>query len=148
MGLPRFRHLLFPLLLISAIAEAGTVRLVNDTGYKLRAVIRAADGTVIGEVVVNPQQTMSWNDYWGGVGTYNQSMTPYTVAWYCSAGGDFSVCNNVSTGATVTAYGCSGNQSCSPKSRQPKPTYQQTTPPLPHTSPEQEGGGPPEGEVP
>ena len=70
----------FLLLLIAAASlEAGTVRLANNTSFKLRTVIRAADGTYLGEVVVNPQQTMSWNDYFGGIGTYNNSQTPYTV---------------------------------------------------------------------
>jgi hypothetical protein len=115
----KFAFLLF--LLIAIQAWAGAVRLVNDSAYKLRAVVRAADGTYLGEVIVMPQQTMQWNDYWGGVGYYNQSQTPYTVAWFCVDGGDFSVCNNVPSGATVTAFGCDGTRSCRPQKKQQNP---------------------------
>lgn len=101
--------------------EAGTVRLANNTSFKLRTVIRAADGTYLGEVVVNPQQTMSWTDYFGGIGTYNNSQTPYTVIWYCIDGSDFSVCENVSTGSTVTPLNCEGTRTCKVKPPESRP---------------------------
>jgi hypothetical protein len=108
-------------LLLAGQAWAGAVRLVNDTAYKLRAVVRAADGTYLGEVIVMPQQTMQWNDYWGGVGYYSNSQTPYTVIWYCVDGGDFSVCNNVPSGATITAFQCDGARQCRPQKKQQNP---------------------------
>ena len=113
-----FIFFLFPLL-----AYAGTVRLVNDSIFKLRAVIRAADGSYLGETAVPPLSTMSWNDYWGGVGYYNQSRTPYQVIWYCVDGTGFSVCPYVPTGATITALNCEGTKACKPakKSEQPPP---------------------------
>lgn len=112
--------ILFVLMFVSQV-WAGSVRLSNNTAYKLRAMIRAADGTYLGEVVVMPQQNMQWNDYWGGIGYYNQSQTPYTVIWFCVEGGDFSVCDNVSSGSTITAYGCPGTRSCPPKKNQEHP---------------------------
>jgi hypothetical protein len=115
----RWKLTIFLVFLITQSAWAGAVRLVNDSAYKLRAVIRAANGSYLGEVVVVPQQTMQWNDYWGGIGYYNQSQTPYTVIWFCVDGGDFSVCNNVGSGATVTAYTCNGTRSCRPQ-KQPQ----------------------------
>ena len=41
------------------------------------------------------------------------SLVPYTVNWYCLAGGSFGVCNDVSAGALVTAQSCGGAQECS-----------------------------------
>lgn len=119
-------------LLVASVAWAGTVRLVNDAAYPLSAVIRAADGTKLGELVVPAQQTMSWNSYWGGVGNiqYNDvSQTPYTVLWYCSDGTPFSVCQGVSTGSTVTALSCDGTKACQQKPKPSGPTYPPEIPP-------------------
>lgn len=135
------------LCLIMVGLEAGTVRLANNTSFKLRTVIRAADGTYLGEVVVNPQQTMSWTDYLGGVGTYNNSLTPYTVIWYCIDGSDFSVCESVPTGATVTPLNCEGTRTCKvkpPPSRPPlngAPTQEYLQ------QQEEKDAGPPEGSI-
>jgi hypothetical protein len=120
-----FRGLFFiGCIIVSTSLSAGAVRLANDSAYKLRAVIRSANGSYLGEVLVMPQQTMQWNDYWGGIGYYNQSQTPYTVIWFCVDGGDFSVCNNVPSGATVTAFGCDGTRSCKPQPQQAYPPLQ------------------------
>lgn len=129
------------LLAFCPAAFAGTVRLVNDTAYKLKAVIRAADGTELGTIDVPSQQTMSWNSYGGSVGNiqYNDvSQTPYTVLWYCSDGNPFSVCTGVSTGSTVTASSCGGTKSC----KQPKKSQGRTYPPEQQLQKEM---GPPEG---
>jgi hypothetical protein len=107
-----YNQLIKVLFFLPLFAYAGTVRLANDSIFKLRAVIRAADGSYLGETVVPPLSTMSWNDYWGGVGYYNQSRTPYTVIWYCSDGEGFSVCLAVPTGGTVTALSCDGTKAC------------------------------------
>jgi hypothetical protein len=109
------------MLLLPLGLMAGTVRLANDSAFQLRAVIRAADGTYLGEMLVSPQQTMQWNDYWGGVGVYNLSRTPYVVTWYCTKGGDFSVCEGVPTGGTVTAMTCAGARQCQPKQPENRP---------------------------
>ncbi len=142
---------LFFLLFIGQ-AWAGAVRLVNDSAYKLRAVIRAADGTYLGEVIVMPQRTMQWNDYWGGIGYYNNSQTPYTVIWFCVDGGDFSVCNNIPSGATVTAFSCDGLRQCRPQQKKQNPD--QYGPPTEEYLPEQleqqgmeNEAGPPQGMV-
>ncbi len=141
---------LFFLLLIGE-AWAGTVRLANNTSYKLRAVIRAADGSYLGEVIVMPQQTMQWNDYWGGVGYYNQSQTPYTVLWFCLDGGDFAICDNVPPGATITALGCDGIRSCKPQKKQQYPPLQGAPTEEYLQQQEQQGmekeAGPPEGQL-
>lgn len=108
-------------LLVTGNLMAGAVRLANDSAYKLRAVVRAADGTYLSEVIVMPQHTLQWNDYWGGLGYYNQSRTPYTIYWFCLDGGTFSVCSGVASGSTVTALTCDGSRACRPSKKQTQP---------------------------
>lgn len=148
----RPKWILFVFLVVASHAWAGTVRLVNDSFYKLRALVRAADGSYLGEVIVMPQQTMQWNDYWGGIGYYNQSQTPYTVIWSCVDGGDFSVCEQVATGATITATGCDGTRACRPAKKQQNPPLY--GPPTQEYMPEQleqeeiqQESGPPTGQI-
>lgn len=91
---------------------------MNDTHYKLTALIRAADGSDLGKLDINPQQAMTWNNYSGITGNiqyYDVSQTPYTVLWFCNNGDastPFSVCTGVSSGSTVTAHSCDGTKSC------------------------------------
>jgi hypothetical protein len=113
-------------ILLCSQVFAGSVTLVNDSANQLRAVIRAADGTYIGEVVVPARQTMQWNDYTGGVGNIqypSASQTPYTVAWFCMTGDGtpFSICTNVNSGQTITALTCDGLRQCQPNPKQPYP---------------------------
>jgi hypothetical protein len=101
-----------------AILDAGSVRLVNDSPYKLRAVIRGSDGSFLGEVVINPQSENAWNDGYGGLPSgqdITRAQTPYTVLWYCLEGDPYSMCTPVATGSTVTAQGCEGIRECRPQ---------------------------------
>jgi hypothetical protein len=103
--------------------DAGTVRLINDSPYRLRAVVRAADGTMLGEMVINSRQASVWSDQYSSPGEISQpeySQTPYTVLWYCMNGDDYSFCGNVGTGAMVTAQTCDGARLCKPTKRDPK----------------------------
>ena len=50
-----------------AMLDAGTVRLYNDTPYKLRAVIRANDNTFLGEMVISAMNTSTWTDGFNGL---------------------------------------------------------------------------------
>lgn len=101
--------------------QAGSVRLINDSTYKLQAIVQASDGSSLGEVVVNPRQTMSWNDYNSGFGAYNQSRTPYTVQWYCMDGSSFSTCSNVSPGGLAQAMSGLGARACKVPKKGDKP---------------------------
>lgn len=136
--------LFFPCLLF-----AGSIRLVNNSPYDLRAVIRGADNSFLGEVIVKSQRESDWTDTYGNYGTYgganarenqsSRSRTPYTVLWYCLEGGDYGVCDTVATGAMVTSSSCIGARMCKPVKKekyppQPEGNYleeDQTTPPLP-----------------
>lgn len=122
------RAVLFLLFLSCSSLFAGSVRLINDSPYKLRAVIRGNDGTFLGEMVVNPEHATAWNDSLGQVGYFGKgnvyqeqstrSQTPYTVLWYCIDGADYSVCDMVATGSTVTAQSCLGARQCKPAKKQ------------------------------
>lgn len=122
---------------------AGSILLLNDTPYVLRAVIRGNDGTYLGEVVINSHNSSRWTDTYGQLGSYGappaNSLTPYTVRWYCNSGDDFSFCTNVATGATVSAKNCDGRRICGPKSSQKQ---NEAAPPEGYLVPEtqQQGG--------
>lgn len=114
---------------------AGTVRLINTAPYDLRAVIRGSDGTFLGEIIVQAQKETVWTDAYSQYGMYGganalygqntRSQTPYTILWYCVDGGDYAVCDTVSTGAVVTAQTCSGARQCKPKKKEPYPPPRQ-----------------------
>src|SRR5271156_5447731 len=122
MALSRMFYILLSLFFFPFLLHAGTVRLVNNSPYDLRAVIRGSDGSYLGEIVVRAQKESVWTDTYGQYGQYGganpnlnenyRSQTPYTVLWYCLDGGDYAVCDTVSTGAVVTAQGCAGNRMC------------------------------------
>jgi len=115
---------IFSLLLFAGFSLfAGSIRLTNDSSYKLRAVVRGADGSYLGEMIILPQANSYWSDGFQNFGAFgkdnpyrlpSRSQTPYTVIWYCMDGGDFSLCSDVSTGGTVTALSCDGQKMCKP----------------------------------
>jgi len=131
MKLNRWILLVLGLLFAPYLLFAGSVRLVNNSPYDLRSVIRGADGTYLGEVVVKSQKESSWTDTYGNYGTYGganagvnqnyRSRTPYTVLWYCLDGGDYAVCDTVATGAVVTSQGCMGSRMCKPNKKEKYP---------------------------
>ena len=110
---------------------AGTVRLINNSPYDLRAVIRGGDGTFLSEVVIKSQKETAWTDTYGNYGVWGganaevnqayRSRTPYTVLWYCLDGGDYAVCDTVATGAVVTSQSCLGTRMCKPSKREKYP---------------------------
>ncbi len=119
------------ILFIPLFLNAGTIRLTNNSPYDLRVVIRGADGSFLGELVVKSQNETVWTDtygqygmYGGGNATANQSYlskTPYTVLWYCLDGADYAVCDTVATGAMVTAQSCLGARMCKPNKKEVYP---------------------------
>ncbi len=124
------KTILLALLTLSPLLSfAGTVKLVNNTSYRLRAVIRGNDGTFLGELLINSQETTTWTDeygmggrnYVGGnyIGQFYRSQTPYTISWYCMDGGDYALCDSIPTGATVAALSCNGTRICKPSKENP-----------------------------
>jgi len=130
--------------------EAGSVRLFNNSAYKLRVVIRSGDNSYLGELLINPQQTMTWNDYNGVVNYPNQSQTPYTIVWFCNdeENTPYAVCTNVGTGYTVAAHSCDGTRACKPpKEKEYPPTEGEPTEEYLQKK-TQRAAGPPEGQMP
>lgn len=115
---------LFVMIASFSKSYAGSVYLTNDSPYKLRAVVRANDGTFLGEVIVTPQSTNMWTDGFAGLPgglQIQRSQTPYTVLWYCLEGDPFSTAYPVTPGSTATAMGGQGARQCRPqKQKQPE----------------------------
>lgn len=108
--------------LFSCSLFAGSLRLYNDSPFKLRAVIRGADGTYLGEMIILPEHFNTWSDQYPSFGpgahgfreSPNRTMTPYTVYWNCVDGGNFGISTNVATGAAVVAESSQGPRYCKP----------------------------------
>ena len=109
------------------------VYLYNNTPFILKAKVVAANGTDIGEKMLQPEETKYLEDELGssnpvGKGdqkpfqNYKESMTPYQVFWYCTEGDQnlYAMCNTVSAGATVMAASCTGNCYCQPPKKEKK----------------------------
>ena len=133
---------IFTLFCIAAFA--GSVKLVNDSQYKLRAIVRGADGSYLGEMIINAGSYGAWTDTYGPAGQYNnssRSQTPYTVMWSCIEGTPFSTTAMVPTGGMVTALGGEGARTCKSPSKipgvEPPPTYLPPPPEQPPGAPEQ-----------
>jgi hypothetical protein len=127
----RLLFLILGLFSLPYLVHAGTVRMINNSPYDLRAVIRGSDGSYLGEMVVRAQKESVWTDTYGQYGTNGgangnvndnyRSKTPYTVLWYCLDGGDYAVCDTVSTGAVVLSQGCMGARMCKPQKQEKYP---------------------------
>ncbi len=103
---------------------ADSVKLLNDSAYTLKAIIYDANGTLLGEFILNPRDASEWsNDFQNfGTGGVPEPQLPYTVNWSCMSGGAYGFCNNVAGGSLVTAQGCGGAQQCaSPQEASPTP---------------------------
>ncbi|MBS0604797.1 MAG: hypothetical protein JSS60_07155 [Verrucomicrobia bacterium] len=99
---------------LQGTAWANSVSLFNDSEYTLKAVIYDANGTLLGEFVMNPRDATDWSDNDMNFGTETQysSQIPYTVNWSCMSGNPYGSCNNVASGSVVTAQSCGGAQEC------------------------------------
>ncbi|MBI5346176.1 MAG: hypothetical protein HZB76_03435 [Chlamydiae bacterium] len=102
-----------------SLANADSVKLLNDSPYELTAIVQGANGMEIGQQTMQPGEQAEWVDdkplqldvpYDASV-----SLTPYTVVWKCPYQGIFSICINVSPGSQVAATTCPGMHYCIPK---------------------------------
>jgi len=99
------------------------LQLYNDSTTYLYVRVFGADGTMLAETSVAPQDTNIYSDQYKVPGNNpTQSQTPYVVHWYCQANGvDYSICTGVADGALVTAESCSGARQC-PQKKVPGPS--------------------------
>ena len=102
---------------------AGSVTLLNDSPFKLKATILSASGENLGEATINPQHQVTWQDSYSGGQTFSE--TPYTVIWYCTNDKEYGIWTNVSTGALVSANGSEGPRICPTPKNQNKGTFSQ-----------------------
>ena len=112
----------------AASLHCGSVRLVNDSPFKLTATVLAADGRNMGSVTLSPRDVKDWSDGFGTSGYSTEqgspiSVTPYTIFWSCEDGTEFSVCNNTGDAATVAAEACDGNRMCKPPQPSKRPQW-------------------------
>jgi hypothetical protein len=99
---------------------ANSVTLMNNSTYTLQATIYDANGTLLGEFVLNPNDATLWSDddeNWGTETQYT-SQIPYTINWMCMNGSAYGTCNNVAAGSVVTAQSCGGTQECQQQQQQ------------------------------
>jgi hypothetical protein len=103
--------------------QATSLRLENDSTYPLKATIQGADGSLLGEVFLESQESKNWSDTKMTAVKKKasvKSVTPLQVQWNCKAGESFSISDKVSTGALVRARDGIGPKSC-PTSKKDKP---------------------------
>jgi hypothetical protein len=117
--------------------EAESVRLFNDSAYDLRAVIRGADNSFLGEMIIRSQNSTTWYNTYGPYESRTpvqkiRSQTPYKVVWYCLNGEQFSMCDTVATGGVAVALSCLGPRTCRSKERPNESVPEQEYPDMPY----------------
>ena len=114
------------LFLVSALfATEGTLFLLNDSPFTLTAIVQAADGTMLGQEVLQPGEQKNMVTKLNPANlnlpnNYNVAITPYVVIWKCPNGGYYSVCSQVSPGSFIRSSICQGSYYCQPKEKQKK----------------------------
>ena len=124
---------------------ASSVKLYNDSPYPLQAVIQAADGSKMGEVLVQPNVLMIWNSE-NAMAGYHQttgSESPFTILWYCTEGEPYSVCSLVGNATMVTAQSCAGTRQCKTPPKKPLEGTQQQEPQVEFAPPSMGPSAPP-----
>ena len=125
------RFLCAGFLILIATLSAGSVRLFNDSSSALRVTIRGANGTYLGEMILNSYHGSTWTDTFGHMGNYGMgnitgkqstsSQTPYNVTWHCLSGDNFSVWPQVPDAGMANAMGGDGPKTCKPAQEKKKP---------------------------
>ena len=109
----------------------ASVFLFNDSPYKLKAVVVAANGSNMGEKVLESQATTYFEDTLGQsnptsmeqqaqppMSTSQYPIVPYTVYWYCMNGTPFATCSNIAAGALANPSAGVGQKYCKPAEQQ------------------------------
>ncbi|MGL4540580.1 MAG: hypothetical protein ACRCU0_06365 [Candidatus Rhabdochlamydia sp.] len=115
---------------------AESVKLFNNSTYDLRAVVRGADGSFLGEMLIRSQNSTTWYNTYGPYQSRvpiqeTRSQTPYSVVWYCLSGEQFAICDTVATGGSVEALSCLGPRTCRARRNDntPQEEYREMQPP-------------------
>jgi hypothetical protein len=112
--------LIFIFIIVCGASWANSVTLMNDSTYTLKANIYDANGTLLGEFVLNPNDATLWSDDYQNFGTESQyaPQIPYTVNWSCMNGNPYGSCEDVAAGSVITAQSCGGAQECEQQQQQ------------------------------
>lgn len=109
------KWLLVFFLFCHALIWSDTLTLNNDSNLQLSANILDATGALLGEMVIDSQDTMTWSlnyEYFGYESQPSVPQTPYTVNWYCMSGQLFGTCDDVPSDSAVSAMSCGGPNQC------------------------------------
>ncbi len=111
---------------LDAAKDSGSVFLMNDSPFLLRASVQSAGGQFLGGIRLAPGEQKLWTSEFKPSelripGTPDVSLTPFTVIWRCEEGGFYSMCTQASPGALIRASACPGAHFCSPKEKVKEP---------------------------
>ncbi|KPK33209.1 MAG: hypothetical protein AMS24_01825 [Chlamydiae bacterium SM23_39] len=115
------KSIIFSLLFKSLFAYS--LFLINDSPFQLTAIIQGANGMFLGQEILQAGEQKQWSTDIKRTEIkeiYNAqfSLTPFTVIWKCSYEGYYSICTEISPGATVRANFCLGSKTCTPKPKE------------------------------
>ena len=105
-------------LIFQNFIHAASLMLLNDSPFKLDAIIINALGDVKGNVSLDPTQQITWYSPTEGYVKYNSPTVPFTVVWYCKDGSEYGIWTNATSGSMVTAQNSTGQKMC--KFKKPK----------------------------
>lgn len=107
-------------ILVCSLAFSYSITLINDSAYRLNAIIQGADGTFLGEISISSGQQSNWDSEDSSANFYDAdaSLTPFTVIWRCPSGDVYTSCSTVTPGSMVPANSCPGIRYCNPTKRQ------------------------------
>ena len=119
------KKLLFLSLLITKTIFSYSLFLINDSPFELTAIIQGATGILLGQEILQPGEQRRWSTEMvktdvEEIYDADASLTPFTIIWKCAYKGQYSMCTNVSPGATVSAHSCPGSRECTPKPKKEK----------------------------
>lgn len=113
---------LFSIFFIAAVKTlfAYSLLLINDSPFELTAIVQSANGTFLGQESLQPNEQRQWSTDMNrtdlkDIFDVTESLTPFTVIWKCSYKGYYSICTDISPGATVFAQAGSGTKECLPR---------------------------------
>jgi hypothetical protein len=111
----KYKLFVVALLLCVKSVFSYSLILINDSVFRLSAIVQGSNSTFLGEIDLVPGQQQRWDSEALSAEVFSSgvSLTPFTVIWRCPNGSLFSICSTISPGSTVPASGCPGNKFCS-----------------------------------
>ena len=110
----------YAFLMGTCFLQATSLRLQNETHHSLQATVRGADGSILGEVMVEPQETVVWSDEATARSFRppSKSMSPFSVYWSCADGETYCISDHATAGALIKTSQCVGKKACNPPKKE------------------------------